>query len=85
MFTHHIWIRSLVSVYYPNPLFLCAVFCFQSVPFPPAAPGLSVSGSSGGVPDMGGTIYSKTQVSQVFKWRCMASAQHKQNMKYLVL
>ena len=27
------------------------------------APGLSGSGTSGGVPDLGGSIYSKTQVS----------------------
>lgn len=33
-----------------------------------SAPGMSGSGTSGGVPDMGGSIYSKTQVSAFFFW-----------------
>lgn len=32
------------------------------------APGLSGSGNSGGVPDMGGSIYSKTQVSDLLPY-----------------
>lgn len=41
--------------------------CFQSqllsLSFGLSAPGLSGSGNSGGVPDLGGSIYNKTQVS----------------------
>lgn len=33
-----------------------------------SAPGLSGSGNSGGVPDMGGSIYSKTQVSDLLPY-----------------
>lgn len=59
LFCHFVLLLSFPFI--QNSLFL---YFLPYLFFLFSAPGLSGSGASGGVPDMGGSIYSKTQVSE---------------------